>query len=669
MSFLSKLSNWYFKRKALPYWTIFLADCLIVFLSYLITYLLFRPKIVYLPTSIFWPLAGWALLRFLIFSLFYIVGMRIFKTYDGILRYSSMIDLMRVGGAMAVGGVIAFIAHYPFFSSWQFSGLPAALEAGAFELNIRTRDIVVATFLATLIMWFVRMYIKTLYDSFFAKDKAVPTIIYGIQHMGVGIAKRISTEKPARFALKGFLTDIPEYAGSLLMGKHVHIVERGIVDKMKADGIKALLVTPINVKRFKANEDFVDALIDAGIKIYLVQNPEVYDKDAPVVPDATPLKIEELLSREEIEIDLDAIRRDLFGKVVFVSGSAGSIGSELVDQIACFQPARMVLVDSAETPQHDLLLMMRKKHPDIEAHILVTSVCKESAMEELFRRYQPNYVYHAAAYKHVPMMEDNPCEAVQNNVRGTQILADLSVKYGVDKFVMISTDKAVNPSNVMGCSKRICEIYTQSLDAAIKSGTVKGHTKFVTTRFGNVLGWNGSVIPLFRKQIYAGGPVTVTHPDIIRYFMLICEAVKLVLEAGTMSQGGEVYVFDMGQPVRIADLAKRMIKMIGAEGVEIQYTGLREGEKLYEELLTDKEITKPTSFHSKIHIATVPSYDYERARTAVNRLYDISLDNDAMATVKEMKRIVPEFVSQNSPYSVLDEKSATPPADTPAAEA
>ena len=657
MSFLSKLSNWYFKRKALPYWTIFITDCLIVFLSYLVTYLLFRPKIVYLPGQILLSLTAWAMLRFLVFTCFYVIGMRILKTYDGILRYSSMIDLMRVGGAMLIGGVIAFLVHYPAFSHFQFQGLPPELQEGVFELNIRTRDIVVATFLATLIMWFVRMYIKTLYDSFFAKDNAQPTIIYGIQHMGVGIAKRISTEKPARFALKGFLTDIPEYAGTLLMGKHVHIVEEGIVEKMKKDGIKALLVTPINVKRFKANEPFVDALIEAGIKIYLVQNPEVYDKDAPVQPDVTPLKIEELLSRDEIEIDLDAIRRDLNGKTIFISGAAGSIGSELVNQIASFQPQQLILVDAAETPQHDLLLKLRKNHPDVKAEIIVTSICKQNTMEQLFQKYRPNYVYHAAAYKHVPMMEDNPCEAIQNNVRGTQILADLSVKYGVDKFVMISTDKAVNPSNVMGCSKRICEIYTQSLDAAIKSGTVPGQTKFVTTRFGNVLGSNGSVIPLFRAQIYAGGPVTVTHPDIIRYFMLISEAVKLVLEAGTMSNGGEVYVFDMGQPVRIADLAKRMIKMIGAEGVEIKYTGLREGEKLYEELLTDKEITKPTTFHKKIHIATVPSYDYQRARDAVNHLYDVSLQCDPIATVKEMKRIVPEFVSQNSPYSVLDEKN------------
>ena len=348
----------------------------------------------------------------------------------------------------------------------------------------------------------------------------------------------------------------------------------------------------------------------------------------------------------------------LRGKKVLITGSAGSIGSEMVRQIAYYKPAEMMLIDQAETPQHDIRLMMKNDFPDIKAHTVVTSICKESRMEEIFHDFQPDYVFHAAAYKHVPMMEDNPSESVQNNVWGTKIIADLSVKYNVKKFVMVSTDKAVNPTNVMGCSKRICEIYIQSLDKALKDGKVKGITQFVTTRFGNVLGSNGSVIPLFRKQLAAGGPLTVTHPEIIRYFMLIPEACKLVLEAGTHGNGGEIFVFDMGEPVRIADLAKRMIKLSGAKDVQIKYTGLREGEKLYEEVLNENENTLP-SFHKKIRIAQVRNYEYEDAERKLEELRDIALKYDDMETVREMKIIVPEYISKNSRYEVLDKANET----------
>ena len=313
----------------------------------------------------------------------------------------------------------------------------------------------------------------------------------------------------------------------------------------------------------------------------------------------------------------------------------------------------MVLVDSAETPQHDIRLMMAKRFPDIKAETIVTTICSHSRMETIFKTYRPEYVFHAAAYKHVPMMENNPCESIMNNVYGTKVLADLSVKYGVKKFVMISTDKAVNPTNVMGCSKRICEIYVQSLNKAIISGEVKGETQFVTTRFGNVLGSNGSVIPLFKKQIQAGGPVTVTDPNIIRFFMLIPEACELVLEAGVKGNGGEIFVFDMGNPVKIADLAQRMINLSGAKNVEIKYTGLRAGEKLYEEVLNDKESTKP-SFHEKIRIANVREYDYSEVERDIEELIEVSKQYDDMLTVKKMKEIVPEFKSNNSIYEKLD---------------
>jgi len=411
---------------------------------------------------------------------------------------------------------------------------------------------------------------------------------------------------------------------------------------------------------FVNNKKLQDILIEADVKIYIAQNMEEWIKqqDPKKGVQMREIKIEDLLPRDEIEVNMEKVGALLRGKKVLITGSAGSIGSEMVRQIAYYKPAEMMLIDQAETPQHDIRLMMKNDFPDIKAHTVVTSICKESRMEEIFHNFQPDYVFHAAAYKHVPMMEDNPSESVQNNVWGTKIIADLSVKYNVKKFVMVSTDKAVNPTNVMGCSKRICEIYIQSLDKAIKDGKVKGITQFVTTRFGNVLGSNGSVIPLFRKQLAAGGPLTVTHPEIIRYFMLIPEACKLVLEAGTHGNGGEIFVFDMGEPVRIADLAKRMIKLSEAKDVQIKYTGLREGEKLYEEVLNENENTLP-SFHKKIRIAQVRNYEYEDAERKLEELRDIALKYDDMETVREMKIIVPEYISKNSRYEVLDKANET----------
>ena len=371
--------------------------------------------------------------------------------------------------------------------------------------------------------------------------------------------------------------------------------------------------------------------------------------------------IEDLLPRDKIEVDMLAIGRQLNANRVLITGAAGSIGSEMVRQVARFEPREMILIDQAETPMHDIRRMMESKFPNIPCHTIVASITNQTFMEDIFRHYHPDYVFHAAAYKHVPMMEDNPAMAVQNNVYGTRVIADLAVKYGTKKFVMISTDKAVNPTNVMGCSKRICEIYCQALNKAIETtpdsflqaNGRKPCTQFVTTRFGNVLGSNGSVIPIFKEQIAKGGPVTVTHPDIIRYFMLIPEACKLVLEAGTMGKGGEIFVFDMGKPVRIANLAQRMITLSGAQGVEIKFTGLRDGEKLYEEVLNDAEHTLPT-IHPKIMVAKVREYDYEQARLNEERLLEASYTYDDMAIVKIMKEIVPEFKSRQSKYEALD---------------
>ena len=451
--------------------------------------------------------------------------------------------------------------------------------------------------------------------------------------------------------------------GHLLQGVEVYSNDDKLLKHMAERNATAILVSPFKRDELFNNQDYVNQLVDAGIGIYIYNNAQMWDGKSDIsAAQLQEVQIEDLLPREEIQVDLDAVARLLSGNSILITGSAGSIGSEMVRQIAKFGPKCLILVDEAETPQHDLRLQMKRDFPELDAVTIVTSITNESRMENIFRTYRPQFVFHAAAYKHVPMMEDNPSEAVLNNILGTRIIADLSVKYGVKKFVMVSTDKAVNPTNVMGCSKRICEIYVQSLNKALKEGKIAaslssgdGVTQFVTTRFGNVLGSNGSVIPLFREQIRAGGPVTVTHPDIIRFFMLIPEACKLVLEAGTMGQGGEIYVFDMGKPVKIADLARRMIKLSGAQNVEIQFTGLRDGEKLYEEVLNDAEITKPT-FNNKIKIAQVREYDYDEVCKWIDDLIRISRDYDNMETVRQMKFIVPEYKSQHSVYESLDKE-------------
>ena len=432
-----------------------------------------------------------------------------------------------------------------------------------------------------------------------------------------------------------------------------------LAEIIKKNDIEGVLVSPYRVSEFRNNQEIQDKIISAGAKIYMAQNAREMSSGYEDISaedfgnmQLREVSVEELLPRSEIRVDLKSVEELLKGQRVLITGSAGSIGSELVRQVAQFHPAAMMLIDQAETPQHDIRLMMEKEFPNIPAETVVTSISRLTRMEAVFKSFRPDYVFHAAAYKHVPMMEDNPSEAVMNNVYGTKIIADLSVKYGVSKFVMVSTDKAVNPTNVMGCSKRICEIYVQSLDQAIKMKK-SAKTQFVTTRFGNVLGSNGSVIPLFREQIKNGGPVTVTDERIVRFFMLIPEACKLVLEAGTKGNGGEIFVFDMGNPVKIADLAKRMIKLSGAKNVEIKFTGLRPGEKLYEEVLNELEGTKPT-FHEKIRIAEVREYDYVAVCKDIDELIEISKRFNDMDTVKKMKEIVPEYKSNNSIYEELD---------------
>lgn len=634
MYLFNKITNWYFNKNALPYWCVLLFDCFIVVSSGFLCFLLDHGT--HETCSMIIPLVG----TLCFYLIFYMIGFRVMKTYQGVLRYSSFIDIYRIGLANIIGVVIIMILRFFFhFDEWF--------------VPIRVRELFFTFIIATVLMWAARIIIKQLFDSF--KSGGTKSVfIYGVKNGGIGLAKNINNEYPKRFILRGFFSDAADMSGKYLMGVKVYKNDESIVKRMMAHHTKTLIIPPYKQDKFINNTKLVDLLINNGISIYIMNSATHWDGKSDLQSSQLhEIQIEDLLPREEIKIDLEGVKNLLTGKRILITGSAGSIGSEMVRQIASFNPAEMTLIDQAETPQHDIRLMMRKNFPTIKTETIVTSICRKNRMEKIFQTYRPDYVFHAAAYKHVPMMEDNPCESIQNNVEGTKIIADLSVKYGVKKFVMISTDKAVNPTNVMGCSKRICEIYVQSLDKAIKEGMVKGVTQFVTTRFGNVLGSNGSVIPLFKKQIKNGGPVTVTDPNIIRYFMLIPEACKLVLEAGTMGKGGEIFVFDMGKPVKIADLAKKMILLSGAYNVEIKYTGLRDGEKLYEEVLNEAETTKPT-FNKKIKIATVREYEFDNINKNIKMLIENSYKYDDMETVKSMKFIVPEYKSQHSKYEKLD---------------
>lgn len=633
MKFFNRLSNWYFSKKSLPYWCIFWIDCAVTFVSYLFIYQQINSGAKALS------ILGQLSMLFAIFTLFHAIGFRIFHTYDGILRYSSFIDLQRVFYAVTFGAVLSAITKNMLLSTHFFPGV-----------EIEYRNIVLGALISTLVLWAIRVIAKTIFDVSLSDYNIKHAFIYGVKEGGIGLAKQIKNSKPMKFKLMGFISDDTKIKHHHLMGTKVYAPDLNTIRKMRNNNISTLLISPGAINVFRANKDFQDALLAEGIHIYMPTTQEWNRNEQQQLKEVS---IEDLLPRDEISIDMESVGAMLHGKRILITGSAGSIGSEMVRQIAKYSPAELILIDSAETPQHDIRLMMAKQFPEIKAETIVTTICSKSRMEHIFKTYLPDYVFHAAAYKHVPMMENNPCESIQNNVYGTKILADLAIKYGVKKFVMISTDKAVNPTNVMGCSKRICEIYVQSLNKAVKEGIVKGETQFVTTRFGNVLGSNGSVIPLFKKQIKAGGPVTVTDPRIIRYFMLIPEACKLVLEAGTKGNGGEIFVFDMGKPVNIADMAQRMINLSGAKNVEIKYTGLRAGEKLYEEVLNEKESTKP-SFHDKIRIAEVREYDYTEVSKQIDNLIEKSKLYDEMLTVKIMKEIVPEYKSNNSIYEKLD---------------
>ena len=634
MKYFKILSDWYFSKKALPHWAVLLVDCFIVLFAALLG------KYFELDTMNFGESFLSIIIGALIGMSLYAFSFLVFRTYKGILRYSSFVDLQRIALSTLSGALLTLVAWFATSSTTAIS-------------VVGPQGILVTFIVSTLLMWMERVMVKRLFDNF-RTDDAIPVVIYGTKAGGISLAKSIFAVKEKVYRLEAFISDGQEMKDTRLLGKRVYLNQPGIAETMKRLGIKRLLVSPLKTTLLRQNAEMVDEFLSAGIRIMMMPAAEEWDGTSELThSNLKEVDIEDLLPREKIEVDMNAIGSLLQDKVILITGAAGSIGSEMVRQIAVYNPSSLVLIDQAETPMHDIRLMMARQFPAIQSHTIVSSIANKEHMEQIFATHRPDYVFHAAAYKHVPMMEDNPGIAVQNNIYGTRVIADLAVKYETKKFVMISTDKAVNPTNVMGCSKRICEIYCQSLNKAIVEGKVKGITQFVTTRFGNVLGSNGSVIPIFKEQLRKGGPITVTHPDIIRFFMLIPEACKLVLEAGTAGKGGEIFVFDMGAPVRIVDLAKRMIKLSGAQNIEIKFTGLREGEKLYEEVLNDQEQTKPTH-HPKIMIASVREYDYEVAVANEDRLRDLSFTHNDLAIVKLMKEIVPEYKSKCSKYEVLD---------------
>ena len=638
-AFVKRTIRWYFTKNALPYWCMLLVDsCILVASGLLIYWVLHRTQSIFdNRIEVFYSL--------LVYMLVSWIGARLFHTYQGVIRYSSFVDLMHLAYANLLSLLISLVL------SEVFEYYQIALFAG-----LNQTEILITFIIATLAMWGVRILVKIVFDVVSSDERTRRVLIYGALSDAVGLAKLIRTQRPVRFSLRGFISPDDFVRNMMLLGKPIYAQDADFRTIIRKYDIQAVLVSPSRMNDFRRNQQLQDLFIEYGVSIFMAQQAkEAHVQDGELNLDDSQnmsireVSVEDLLPRDEIRVDMKSVGELLTGTTVLITGAAGSIGSEIVRQVASYKPANMILIDQAESPEHDIRLMMARDYPDVPALTIVTSISRKTRMDTLFSKYRPDYVFHAAAYKHVPMMEDNPSEAVLNNIYGTKVIADLSVKYGVKKFVMISTDKAVNPTNVMGCSKRICEIYVQSLN------NTQTATQFITTRFGNVLGSNGSVIPLFKEQIKRGGPVTVTDENIVRFFMLIPEACKLVLEAGTKGNGGEIFVFDMGKPVKIVDLAKRMIRLSGAKNVEIKFTGLRPGEKLYEAELSDLEGTKPT-FHEKIRVAEVRAADFEKVSKQIDELVEISKQYDNMATVKKMKEIVPEYKSKNSEYEVLDVK-------------
>ena len=630
-----KIFHRYLSAKVLPIWTILLIDVLIIVVSSLLAYALrYDFRSIFLESSTIDKTIVWTVIVNLVFF-------RVFRTYSNVLRFSSFIDIMRIFVSLTVSYALLMISSVLLASYLDIRLAPVSVLFMAYIISFA-------------IMSCSRIVVKMFYELLnFDGSHSANVFIYGAKEAGVNIAKALRVNLRNHYRLRGFIADEPELINKVMMGVKVFPNDESLIDVLNDRDVHTIIISSAKMEELKKS-DMADRLLAHNIK--LMTTPPLSEWSGQTL-NRTQLKeiqIEDLLQRDPIEIDIHKVASHLEGKRVMITGAAGSIGSEIMRQVASFNPYKLILVDQAETPLHDIRLELQDRWRDIDAETIIADISNATRMEDIFKEYQPQYIFHAAAYKHVPMMEDNVSESIQINVFGTRTLADLAVKYGAEKFVMISTDKAVNPTNVMGCSKRICEIYVQSL--AKKLQEKGGHvTQFITTRFGNVLGSNGSVIPRFRDQIQRGGPVTVTHPEIIRYFMTIPEACRLVLEAGSMGNGGEIYIFDMGKPVKIVDLAKRMISLSGRTDVKIEFTGLRHGEKLYEELLNVKELTKPT-YHEKIMIATVREYDYDEVKQRIQKLIEVSYTYDQMQIVAAMKDIVPEFISKNSCFEALDKK-------------
>ena len=630
-----KIFHRYLSAKVLPIWTILLIDVLIIVVSSLLAYALrYDFRSIFLESSTIDKTIVWTVIVNLVFF-------RVFRTYSNVLRFSSFIDIMRIFVSLTVSYALLMISSVLLASYLDIRLAPVSVLFMAYIISFA-------------IMSCSRIVVKMFYELLnFDGSHSANVFIYGVKEAGVNIAKALRVNLRNHYRLRGFITDEPELINKVMMGVKVFPNDESLIDVLNDRDVHTIIISPAKMEELKKS-DMADRLLAHNIKLMTAPPLSEWSGQTLNRTQLKEIQIEDLLQRDPIEIDIHKVASHLEGKRVMITGAAGSIGSEIMRQVASFNPYKLILVDQAETPLHDIRLELQDRWRDIDAETIIADISNATRMEDIFKEYQPQYIFHAAAYKHVPMMEDNVSESIQINVFGTRTLADLAVKYGAEKFVMISTDKAVNPTNVMGCSKRICEIYVQSL--AKKLQEKGGHvTQFITTRFGNVLGSNGSVIPRFRDQIQRGGPVTVTHPEIIRYFMTIPEACRLVLEAGSMGNGGEIYIFDMGKPVKIVDLAKRMISLSGRTDVKIEFTGLRHGEKLYEELLNVKELTKPT-YHEKIMIATVREYDYDEVKQRIQKLIEVSYTYDQMQIVAAMKDIVPEFISKNSCFEALDKK-------------
>ena len=630
-----KIFHRYLSAKVLPIWTILLIDVLIIVVSSLLAYALrYDFRSIFLESSTIDKTIVWTVIVNLVFF-------RVFRTYSNVLRFSSFIDITRIFVSLTVSYALLMISSVLLASYLDIRLAPVSVLFMAYIISFA-------------IMSCSRIVVKMFYELLnFDGSHSANVFIYGAKEAGVNIAKALRVNLRNHYRLRGFIADEPELINKVMMGVKVFPNDESLIDVLNDRDVHTIIISPAKMEELKKS-DMADRLLAHNIKLMTAPPLSEWSGQTLNRTQLKEIQIEDLLQRDPIEIDIHKVASHLEGKRVMITGAAGSIGSEIMRQVASFNPYKLILVDQAETPLHDIRLELQDRWRDIDAETIIADISNATRMEDIFKEYQPQYIFHAAAYKHVPMMEDNVSESIQINVFGTRTLADLAVKYGAEKFVMISTDKAVNPTNVMGCSKRICEIYVQSL--AKKLQEKGGHvTQFITTRFGNVLGSNGSVIPRFRDQIQRGGPVTVTHPEIIRYFMTIPEACRLVLEAGSMGNGGEIYIFDMGKPVKIVDLAKRMISLSGRTDVKIEFTGLRHGEKLYEELLNVKELTKPT-YHEKIMIATVREYDYDEVKQRIQKLIEVSYTYDQMQIVAAMKDIVPEFISKNSCFEALDKK-------------